>query len=304
MRHISRAALLLTGLALLLAASPAAAQSDTPGDLTDSLVACWDMDEASGVRYDSWGDHHMTDNNTVGAVAGVVGNAAMFVEANGESLSTPDQPEFTAAEMSIVAWFRGVDTVNDYSGDIIAKWGGSPTTREWELYYHGQASPPDISFWVSPDGSALTSIKLFVPALDDVWHMAVAVIGSSGNMLAVDDGAWEASAYVAPVDGDHMVRIGAGSRGIVDQTAIWQRAITNDERLWLYNDGAGRSCEEIIATAPQPVSAAVIPLDENTNYIIDYTFSFGEIATVIALSLVLLAIVLPKILEVVDRWFP
>ena len=42
------------------------------------------MDEASGTRYDSYGNNHLTDNNTVTVAAGKKGSAASFAPANAE----------------------------------------------------------------------------------------------------------------------------------------------------------------------------------------------------------------------------
>ncbi len=297
-RHISRAALLLTGLALLLTASPAAAQSDTPGDLTDSLVACWDMDEASGVRYDSWGDHHLTDNNTVGAVAGLVGGAAAFDAYNREFLSLAHSSDLFVGDRFAVYAIVDIDLSELSTADIIQIVGVYGEQRlvvaKSEMWGYGVY-----------DGRWNYSIAPYTAG----WHILTGLYNGNDVILVVDGQPADAERSAIPAETDNPLYVGyapdAGYiSGSVDTTAVWQRTLTADERLWLYNDGAGRSCEEIIATAPQPVSAAVIPLDENTNYIIEYTFSFGEIATVIALSLVLLAIVLPKILEVVDRWFP
>ena len=52
--------------------------------LTDNLIAFWQLEEASGVRYDSEGSNNLTDNNTVTSATGVVGDAAQFTRSNSE----------------------------------------------------------------------------------------------------------------------------------------------------------------------------------------------------------------------------
>ena len=56
--------------------------------LLTGLVSWWNLDETSGTRADSVGSNHLTDVNTVGYAAGKIGNAASFVAANNETLST------------------------------------------------------------------------------------------------------------------------------------------------------------------------------------------------------------------------
>jgi len=55
--------------------------------LLDGLVSWWDLDEESGIRYDSVGSNDLTDNNTVGYDNGKIVNAASFVATNGERLT-------------------------------------------------------------------------------------------------------------------------------------------------------------------------------------------------------------------------
>ena len=76
----------LPGLRLVSAAAGPFANHPT---LATGLVSYWALDEASGTRYDSVvaSGNDLTDNNTVGSVAGKLNNAASFVAANSESLS-------------------------------------------------------------------------------------------------------------------------------------------------------------------------------------------------------------------------
>lgn len=56
--------------------------------LTDNLVLCLEMDEASGVRYDSHATFDATDNNTVDSDTGIIhALAAKFTQSNSEYLS-------------------------------------------------------------------------------------------------------------------------------------------------------------------------------------------------------------------------
>ena len=56
------------------------------GALTNGLQAFWDMND-TGDRQDNFGELTLTDNNNTGVKAGILGNAASFVEANSNFLS-------------------------------------------------------------------------------------------------------------------------------------------------------------------------------------------------------------------------
>jgi len=56
--------------------------------LIDNMIAYWKMDETSGTRVDSHTNGlDLTDNNTVGSEAGVIGNAGYYQSGNSEYLS-------------------------------------------------------------------------------------------------------------------------------------------------------------------------------------------------------------------------
>src|SRR3990167_10705009 len=75
--------------------------------LTDGLVSYWTLDEASGVRYDSVvaSANDLTDNNTVASATGKFNDAASFLAANSESLSTPNTILGADANVSASVWF-------------------------------------------------------------------------------------------------------------------------------------------------------------------------------------------------------
>ena len=76
------------------------------GYLTDGLVSCWDLDEASGTRYDAYGTNDLTDYNTVGQAAGVNGYAGSFISANSEYLAHSDNADLSTGniDFTVMAW--------------------------------------------------------------------------------------------------------------------------------------------------------------------------------------------------------
>ena len=100
----------------------AAPSGDNPG--TANLVGDWSMDETSGTRADSHGTNNLTDNNTVGSTTGVISNAASFVSANSEYLSSTTVPVSGTGARSMEVWFKTSTTGTMH----IAGFGGSTSS--------------------------------------------------------------------------------------------------------------------------------------------------------------------------------
>ena len=201
-------------------------------ELTDGLktglVSWWELDEVSGVRYDSHGTNHLTDNNTVGSVinagAAMDGAAASFVAANSESLSN------AAVAIDPSAW-------------TFAHWVKMPSGG-------GNGIPVDIEnlfyYWPSLDqvyvyGTPTTDIGSPPPA-DGSWHLMV--VWQDGNTagVQVDGGTPETAVLTPKAAANWNMRFVHPSFLLdcaVDEPAIWDRVLTADERAELYNAGAG-----------------------------------------------------------------
>lgn len=106
------------GAILTRSAREWSANGATLDTYTQYLTAYWNLNQTSGNRGDSAGSNTLTDNNTVGYIAGINGNAANFTAANSESLSLADTAavSFTAG-FAISFWFQ-VDTLASTRGLI------------------------------------------------------------------------------------------------------------------------------------------------------------------------------------------
>src|SRR3989304_1655390 len=98
-------------------AAPQAAPPDAPYvrpavSLSDSLIAYWRLEEASGTRLDELsgcggGGGDLADINTVTQNTGVIGNAGQFVAASSEDLSYADEIDLNVGgniDVAFVAW--------------------------------------------------------------------------------------------------------------------------------------------------------------------------------------------------------
>jgi RHS repeat-associated protein len=226
----------------------------SPG--TTGLAAWWSMDETAGTRYDSYGGNHLTDNNTVSYAAGLRGNAASFVRANLEFLSRVDNAALSTGDINftLVANVYLNSTSNIM---IIANKGlQSSNTRDYLLYYNPSGSK--FSFSVG-NGATSGSVSSLETITAGQWYTIVAWHDATNNTLniQVNNGTLSTVSYASgAMDTTYPLSIGAhsdgssGFDGRIDEIALYKRVLTASERLWLYNNGMGRSFADLTSTNP------------------------------------------------------
>jgi hypothetical protein len=194
---------------------PAYAQH--PGDLTAGLISCWDMDETSGTRYDAWGSNHLVEEIEGSYTAGLHGNALI----DGYVFSLVNAPEN----------FTFITTVNN---------GAS-------VFWEGVFSMQSIGSSVVVD---FGENQLSIENLETTWQIRSIKRQSDNSVyFRIDDQGVSGS---SSIDNGFATEFGIVPYAAVDTTALWSVALTNSQLDWLYNDGNGRSCSDIIATSAPP----------------------------------------------------
>jgi len=239
-------------LAVALAPGHDAAHAAPLGAIDDNLISCWDLDEASGIRYDETANSYdLTDNNTVGQSGGF----ADFDDLNSEYLSHADNSDFDVGgqDFSVVVWVDLDDTAG--AKNFIGKWEPGGGNEEWHLFYHGGADR--LRFGIN-NGSAqnIDYDAVGAPSPDTYYFLAAGVDETTDNeqWFRVDDGATLTNAQNNITSGTAPLLIGADDTGTDDfmdgqikYAAFWKRELTSGELDWLFNSGAGRPCSEIVA---------------------------------------------------------
>lgn len=222
--------------------------------LTDSLVAYWSLDEASGTRSDSHGANDLTDNNTVTAEAAKQSNGALFVAANSEYLSIADNAALSGSDRDFM--LCGWVLLNSYPGatfGIIGKGTGvSNASGEYYLRYnHGSTAFQWRCFTGS--ASATLSDPTPAPALE-TWYFIELWHDSTNNQIGirVNRGVGDTTPFAGPVaNTTGAFRMGqdpSGANhfdGVMDEWGFWDRILTSAELDELYNSGAGVSYADI-----------------------------------------------------------
>lgn len=237
------------------------AGSPSGSTLNNGLVSHWKLGEASGTRNDSSGTNHLTDNNTVASATGKIGNAAQIVSAGAEWLSVADNATFGFTNaFSLSTWiYRDSITANQ---TIAGKWTFQ-TDGGWALQT-GDTSAPDLTVIIATsatdDGTGCFMRFNDADQSVSTWYHLVMIYngGLSGDAnrlklyqnnvaltLSVVAGAVPAS-LVADTADFNLGKFGGSLtryfNGRIDETTLWNRAVTSTEVAELYNSGTGKTC--------------------------------------------------------------
>jgi hypothetical protein len=225
---------------ILLALLPGSLAEAAPmryNSLNNGLVAFWKLDEESGTRYDSVGNNHLTDNNTVGRSAGVVGEAARFVSSNSEDLSISDNADMSpTGDFTIAGWFYFDDPSNTQTR-LISKYTGAPSVSYHLSLYS------TVAFAVYDD-SSYTGYGVY-SGYSSGWNFIVAWVDTGSDTINLSvNGNTNGAAFTGNVnDSSAPFKIGSLNSQYsdirVDAVGFWHRVLSPAERTLLYNNGNG-----------------------------------------------------------------
>ena len=214
--------------------------------LATNLVSYWELEEASGTRVDSHGSNDLTDNNTVGSATGIQGDGANIVRANTEYLSITDAAQTgldfgTGQDFTLQFWYKPSSVVPFYAilkGDTAGVWyslGGGLATGQF-------------SFLVD-DGSTIRTISGGSHSAGNWYHVVGvregttltlyvnnSVIGTDTNAAVDNDVSNSDPFYIGTFSAGNNTRT---PDGVIDEVAVWSRALSAAEVTSLFNSGDG-----------------------------------------------------------------
>ncbi len=237
-----------------------AAQPMKPSDLsymvsTSSLrlglAGYWQLEEASGLRYDrSKNGNHLTSNNTVGQAAGKVGNCSTFASASTQYLNIASNATSNVGGISFECAFWVMLTTKVANQAFVGTWENT-AQRSWVVDY--DLASDRFLFLVSGNGATNATAIANVfgsPATNtwyfiDVWHdltthtAGIKVNNGTADTTNVSVTVFTSSANfivgALTVGGVKLLPL----NGKVDELALWRRLLTASERTQLYNAGSG-----------------------------------------------------------------
>jgi len=243
--------------------------------LWDDLVACWNLNEASGTRRDARGEIHLLEVGATGSVAGKGGNAATFDPAGDHYLQSTQQANISGVNGITFTCWLNIRT-------------GAPTNAAWvkngEVFTsymllnttNSNARFVAMSFYDDLGGGSVAGQLV---AAFDTWYFVCAKFDPATlkTSISIDDGAFTLAAVAASTYptigaglGNGHVDVGGTERGSVrsksyiDEIGLWSRVLTAGEITSLYAAGAGKfypgSTEEIPVYAYPTAGAKVASL--------------------------------------------
>lgn len=227
--------------------------------LLDRLVSCHEFDVAGSLGLDSHGTHHGTLVNTPTQGTGKVGAGALqCTAASSQYISVPNAADLPGGDtnFAVACWVLLDSKTVDRA--IVSRDVNTTTNRQWLLYYD-QAS--DRFRWIiSPDGNtpnqkSVSASALGSPSLS-TWYFVVTYHDSGRDLIGISGNAGvfnTTSTSVGVFAGTSAYEIGAIQAhakfldGRIDQACLWNRIPSTAEQTFLYNNGLGRSYQEIRA---------------------------------------------------------
>ena len=220
---------------------------------TTNLVSWWALEEDSGLAMDSHGTNHLTRKGVIDNAAALQGMGAYFPNVNGRymSLTANDSINFEHEDYTIGVWYKPtVITGGDYDKPFIHRANASYT----ELFLG--TTPNNKPRFITKGGAvswatACTANNWYLVI---GWHVAsenksYLQVNNATPVSFTDTVGGGATHYNARF-GRRIVEdvAGSGINGILDEMFMYRRALSADERSWLYNDGAGRTYTDTVLT--------------------------------------------------------
>lgn len=210
--------------------------------LIDNVIAYWKLDESSGNPADSSGNGYTLSNvGTVGFIAGLINNGADFTP-TGDSLNNNTVLAATTYPRTFQAWAK-FDSLAGDDRTIFAL--GDGVTDYYVLKLRD--SDNHIVFRSNNTTSA-ADIDTGVVATTGVWYHCVVVQHSSTSVSIYINNVKTNSivaTFTAVVSQFYLGYLGRSTTwyhdGLIDEVAIWNRALSDSEVTLLYNGGLGFS---------------------------------------------------------------
>jgi hypothetical protein len=219
----------------------------------DVAVGIWLLEEGKGnVVADTSGNGR--DGKATGALKwgkGMFGGGIEFI--GGDSVEVPNQDALNFGDktsFSVVIWFNfGVaqDWNRIVRGRNAGAWGGGNTG--WELQ-----TQTAMVHWSLDDTAKNTIKNTFNNVSDGNWHHTAMIVDrSKKKLICYLDGENELSVDIANIvsitSGTPLV-FGGGFKGSIDEVAIFNTAITQDDVKTIMTKGLAETLKGIIAVQP------------------------------------------------------
>lgn len=214
--------------------------------LITNLVSYWKMDEGAGNIIDSHGDNDGTNDGADYGAAGIINDALDFEEGNTDYVDVPNHASlnFGTGDFTVAFWMKAETWSGTTKHTPISKgnYSGASAWRGYHFEPAGGGNEGKIYFFVR-DVGLLSTTALSAGN----WYYIVGVRASGTSYIYVDGTPENDVAAVGDVDETFSFQMGKNPDatypryydGIIDEVAVWNRALDSDEVTELWNSGAG-----------------------------------------------------------------
>ena len=219
----------------------------------EAVIGVWLLDDGKGsVTADSSGNGR--DGKSVAVLKWSKGKFGTGIEfASGENIAVPNEDALNFGDkqsFSVVTWFN-FGAAQDWNGIVRGRnpgpWGGGNTG--WELQTQGL-----IVHWSLDDTAKSALQKSYNNAGDGNWHHTAMIVDrTKKKMITYLDGDNELSADIAnivSITSGTPVVFGGGFKGSIDEVAIFNAVITQDDVKAIMTKGLAETLKSGAAVDP------------------------------------------------------
>jgi hypothetical protein len=235
--------------------------------IIDSLVFCFNMEEASGTRTDVHAGLTLSDNNTVTQNPGKLGQAAQFTRVNDEYLSAADAAAYSHGDIDFTysAWIYPDSFPGAGNTCRIVNKNRIPldSSDDWEVAWSVTGDTHVLTCHVGNGAGAFTTANSALVMSAATWYHCLFWHDAALNTinLQVNNGTVASNACShGSFDGNGTMLVGRSENaadrfdGRIDQLCRWNKVLTSTERTQLYNSGAGLAYPFPVAAIARPRS--------------------------------------------------
>jgi hypothetical protein len=222
------------------------------------LIFHYALGEASGTRADGIDGNDLTDVNTVTQIAGKVGNAAHFTQANAEQLTHVSNIGLESGNIALTYFFWALLDDKATVKGLLTRWDGAGDQRELAAYY--SQGDDRFLFAVDPAGigdSVSVLANTFGAPPTATWCFIVIEHNEQDDTISIqiNNGAKDTQAHATGIfHGTSVLRLGSFANvptffhdGGLDEVGMLKAILSPAERTLLWNGGSGLSLTELIA---------------------------------------------------------
>jgi hypothetical protein len=225
--------------------------------LLTGLESYWKLAEASGNALDAHGSNTLTETSgTIDSAAGRITGARDFEAADTEYFTIADNASLSTGDIDFtISLWVNLESLGTF--DLVSKWITTGDQREFRIGY-GISTANRFQGFVSSAGTsgtvATVTASNFGAASTGAWHLVrfehhatlnhleIQIDDTPVNRVAYSNGVFDSTSPF------QLGWIGVGTTtyfdGLMCEVGFWKRALTDSEKLQLYNGDNGWAYED------------------------------------------------------------